>query len=87
MTLYRVEVVKPLQVTVPMAPFDPARDGDTREDAVATRTYVSVDGGMSDNIRPALYRAEYSARIASRLVDRADLVLLDTVEADPANGD
>ena len=66
-TLYRVEVVKPLQVTVPMPPFDPARDGDTREDTVATRTYVSVDGGMSDNIRPALYRAEYSARIASRV--------------------
>ncbi len=32
----------------------------------ATRTYVSVDGGMSDNPRPALYGAAYSARIASR---------------------
>ena len=31
-----------------------------------TRTYVSVDGGMSDNARPALYGAQYSARIASR---------------------
>src|SRR5690606_19140164 len=30
------------------------------------RTYVSVDGGMSDNIRPALYGAEYSATLASR---------------------
>ena len=30
------------------------------------RTYVSVDGGMSDNIRPALYAAEYSAVLASR---------------------
>ncbi len=30
------------------------------------RVYVSVDGGMSDNIRPALYAAEYSATIASR---------------------
>ncbi len=30
------------------------------------RTYVSVDGGMSDNIRPALYAAEYSAVIANR---------------------
>ncbi|KAA9111135.1 diaminopimelate decarboxylase [Microbacterium rhizomatis] len=30
------------------------------------RTYVSVDGGMSDNARPALYGAQYSARIASR---------------------
>jgi len=31
-----------------------------------TRRYVSVDGGMSDNIRPALYAAEYSATLASR---------------------
>ncbi|MEJ3404581.1 diaminopimelate decarboxylase [Rathayibacter sp. YIM 133350] len=33
------------------------------------RTYVSVDGGMSDNARPALYGADYSARIASRVSD------------------
>ncbi len=31
-----------------------------------TRLYVSVDGGMSDNARPSLYGAQYSARIASR---------------------
>ncbi|MFA4842010.1 MAG: diaminopimelate decarboxylase [Agrococcus sp.] len=31
-----------------------------------TRAYVSVDGGMGDNPRPALYGAQYSARIASR---------------------
>ncbi|MEA5053230.1 MAG: diaminopimelate decarboxylase, partial [Propionicimonas sp.] len=31
-----------------------------------TRRYVSADGGMSDNIRPALYAAEYSAALASR---------------------
>lgn len=30
------------------------------------RTYVSVDGGMSDNIRTALYGAEYTVRLASR---------------------
>jgi len=30
------------------------------------RTYVSVDGGMSDNIRTALYGAHYTARLASR---------------------
>jgi diaminopimelate decarboxylase len=30
------------------------------------RTYVSVDGGMSDNIRPALYGARYSAFLAER---------------------
>ena len=32
----------------------------------ATRKYVSVDGGMSDNIRPSLYRADYSVRVVSR---------------------
>ena len=30
------------------------------------RRYVSVDGGMSDNIRPALYGAAYSAFLANR---------------------
>jgi diaminopimelate decarboxylase len=30
------------------------------------RTYVSVDGGMSDNARPALYGADFSARLVSR---------------------
>lgn len=30
------------------------------------RVYISVDGGMSDNIRPALYAAEYSAVLANR---------------------
>lgn len=30
------------------------------------RTYVSVDGGMSDNIRTALYDAEYTVTLASR---------------------
>ena len=30
------------------------------------RTYVSVDGGMSDNIRTSLYDAEYSVALASR---------------------
>jgi diaminopimelate decarboxylase len=38
-------------------------------EAGASRLYVSVDGGMSDNARPALYGAEYSARIASRITD------------------
>ena len=33
-----------------------------------TRRYVAVDGGMSDNIRTALYGAEYMAIIANRLV-------------------
>ena len=35
-------------------------------DKGAMRTYVSVDGGMSDNIRTALYDADYSCTLASR---------------------
>ena len=38
-------------------------------DGGAVRTYVSVDGGMSDNIRTALYDAHYSCTIASRESD------------------
>jgi len=34
--------------------------------ATAHRRYVSVDGGMSDNIRPALYDAHYDVRLVSR---------------------
>lgn len=41
----------------------------------ATRLYVSVDGGMSDNIRPALYGADYSVRLANR-VSAADPALV-----------
>ena len=33
------------------------------------RKYVSVDGGMGDNIRPALYGSEYEAVVASRMSD------------------
>ena len=52
-TLYTVGVTKPVTVH--------ASDG-----SLAPRLYVSVDGGMSDNARPALYKANYSTRIASR---------------------
>lgn len=38
----------------------------TVKDLDGIRTYVSVDGGMSDNIRTALYDASYSATLASR---------------------
>ncbi len=34
--------------------------------AGAVRTYVSVDGGMSDNVRTALYDADYTVTLASR---------------------
>ena len=35
------------------------------------RTYVSVDGGMGDNIRPALYGSRYIATVANRANDAA----------------
>jgi diaminopimelate decarboxylase len=38
----------------------------TVKDVGGIRSYVSVDGGMSDNIRTALYDASYSATVASR---------------------
>jgi len=38
-------------------------------DGGAVRTYVSVDGGMSDNIRTALYDADYSCTLANRVSD------------------
>jgi diaminopimelate decarboxylase len=39
---------------------------DVELDGGVTRRYLSVDGGMSDNIRPALYGADYSCTLASR---------------------
>jgi diaminopimelate decarboxylase len=38
-------------------------------DGGAVRTYVSVDGGMSDNIRTALYDADFACTLASRTSD------------------
>lgn len=35
-------------------------------------TFVSVDGGMSDNIRPALYQARYAAILANKAGEDAD---------------
>ena len=50
--------VKPVQLN------DEAKD--KGGNPVTERVYVSVDGGMSDNIRPALYGSDYTARIANR---------------------
>ncbi len=60
-TLYTVGTIKPVGVTL--------YDGSTQ-----TRTYVSVDGGMSDNMRTALYKAEYSALLASRASNSEPIV-------------
>lgn len=48
---------------------------DVLVDGTAVRKYVSVDGGMSDNVRPALYAADYTVRLASRASD-ADAALV-----------
>jgi diaminopimelate decarboxylase len=61
-TIYEVGTVKDVVVTLP----EPVGGHDT-----AIRKYVSIDGGMSDNIRPALYGADYTVRIASRVSDAA----------------
>ena len=56
-TLYRVGTIKHVHLS-------DAKDSDGNP--IAERVYVSVDGGMSDNIRPALYGADYTARLANR---------------------
>lgn len=43
------------------------KDVHVTDDAV--RRYVAVDGGMSDNIRPSLYQAEYDLRVVNRDVE------------------
>ncbi len=43
-------------------------------DAGASRTYVSVDGGMSDNPRTALYDADYTVVVADRHSDAAPML-------------
>jgi diaminopimelate decarboxylase len=46
----------------------------TVKDVDGIRTYVSVDGGMSDNIRTALYDASYSAALANRASDAGPML-------------
>jgi diaminopimelate decarboxylase len=58
-TLYEVGTVKDVVVDLPATPGQPGA-------GTAVRRYVSVDGGMSDNARPVLYDADYSAVLANR---------------------
>ena len=46
----------------------------TVKDIPGVRTYVAVDGGMSDNLRPMLYDARYEALIADRAAEQPDTV-------------
>ena len=52
-TLYRTGTIKTVRV-------------ETGGGTTSPRRYISVDGGMSDNARPVLYDADYSAVLASR---------------------
>ena len=63
------------------------------------RTYVAVDGGMSDNLRPMLYGAEYEAEIVGRFggetectvagmhCESGDVLIRDATLDDPRPGD
>ncbi|MGO1320374.1 MAG: diaminopimelate decarboxylase [Galactobacter sp.] len=59
-TLYSVGTRKKVEVETP--------------EGAASRRYVSVDGGMSDNARPVLYDADYSVVLASRVSDAEPLL-------------
>jgi diaminopimelate decarboxylase len=74
-----------LQLDVPRLSVEPGRaiagpstftlyEVGTVKDVDGIRTYVSVDGGMSDNIRAALYDAAYSCTLASRRSDAAPIL-------------
>jgi len=64
-TLYEVGTIKDVAVVEPVETVDL----DKLDQRTSVRKYVSVDGGMSDNVRPALYAADYSVRIANRSSD------------------
>ncbi|HLF40245.1 MAG TPA: diaminopimelate decarboxylase, partial [Acidimicrobiia bacterium] len=46
----------------------------TIKEIVGVRRYVAVDGGMSDNLRPATYGARYEAFDPTRVDERRELV-------------
>jgi diaminopimelate decarboxylase len=74
------------------------RVGSIKEIA-GVRTYVAVDGGMSDNLRPMLYGARYEAQIADRFggsslctvagkhCESSDILVHDVLLDDPRPGD
>lgn len=71
----------------------------TVKEIPGVRTYVAVDGGMSDNLRPMLYDARYEAEIADRFggdtvctiagmhCESGDILVRDAKLADPRPGD
>jgi diaminopimelate decarboxylase len=71
----------------------------TIKEIPGVRTYVAVDGGMSDNLRPMLYGARYEAQIADRFggeslctiagkhCESGDILVRDVMLDDPRSGD
>lgn len=57
-TLYTVGAIKTIALS--------GENTDVQGNPILKRTYIAVDGGMSDNIRPALYGAAYTAALANR---------------------
>jgi diaminopimelate decarboxylase len=91
-------IVGPSAITV----YEVGTVKDVVLDGSLTRCYVSVDGGMSDNIRTALYDADYTcaladrasdapaklARVVGRHCESGDIVVRDTwLPSDVAPGD
>ena len=76
------EICRKLNMNVPILSIEPGRSivgnagltlytvGAIKE-IPNIRKYVSVDGGMSDKIRPALYSANYESIIANRVFDNS----------------
>ena len=78
-----IEFSKMLQIERPAVVIEPGRSmvaesGITLytvgsiKDIKGIRKYVSIDGGMTDNIRPALYQAKYKGVIANKMNVSAD---------------
>lgn len=95
-TLYSVGTTKPVQLAGSDAELSAGQgsateSGSTTESGskfggFAERLYVSVDGGMSDNLRPALYGSDYHAVLANRASD-ADAQLARVVGKHCESGD
>jgi diaminopimelate decarboxylase len=61
-------IVEPGRAIVAQAGVALYRVGAIKE-VLGIRRYVCVDGGMSDNIRPALYGAKYEALVGNKALD------------------
>ena len=69
--------VEPGRAVVGPSTFTLYTAGTTKDvvlDGGGARRYVAVDGGMSDNVRTALYSADYSATLASRRSEAAPVL-------------